>query len=229
VVVPPDLLWYVVDQDQVDRDWGEEQVPRRRTWEPPFNPQRQLMLQAHRWVSWVRLPEWLPSREFKFGPFLGMTGLPVQVHPTFLVGDWVVAERVRVARGEYIDRPLRVDVPVRRATHDRFELAEEPDAPRHTRGVKIDFGVPAEGKQPGTVLVDFSGGKVTHERHRAGMKPVWITDSVQMEALFLSPDGCLVARSGADDVNDDTRSSRVTDYRARIEQLRKANAKGNRR
>jgi hypothetical protein len=100
VVVPPELVYYAVDQKElagVNRYKGIH----RDAW---LNKDR-AALQIHRWLE-------------TFSPKLDRTReLPV--------GEWVVAERVIAHRGEYVGFPQRIEFPYWRTTQEQFVLARE--------------------------------------------------------------------------------------------------------
>ena len=78
------------------------------------------------------------------------------------VGEWVVAERLLVYRGEYISRRLKCEVPEWKATREEFILASE----SATTARKKETGITVDFNQAGNdaILVDFEGGEVAVDR-----------------------------------------------------------------
>jgi hypothetical protein len=131
------------------------------------------------------------------------------------IGEWLVAERVPVARGEYLGRHQYVQVPVWKPEHEAFVLMSiDPRSrdPRYTY-------VPADFSQPdGTdlVLVDFDGGEAKYDRPGKSA----VSDKAAMEVLVMSPDGRLLVHDSAADVKSDERKKRLDAYRTRIKDVK---------
>jgi hypothetical protein len=193
--MPPDVAYYAVDQMELEG--------RRNYKGPNWSPRPgQVVLQAHRWVDHVRV---------------GTVDMPV--------GEWVVAERFGVYRGEHVGRALPVEVPVWQPTREKFVLASTPPkrGERAPAGVEVDFGYASRDRTPTeAVLVDFEGGFV---RHASGGRRV--DDSYAPQALLLNPDGKLVLLRGDQGARDRERRERLGAYRARVEEVKgKAPASG---
>src|SRR5262249_28880065 len=140
-------------------------------WRDHFSRDKYVFLQAHRWLDKALLRK-------------GRNPL--------LVGEWVVAERFPVARGEYVGRAERVEVPVWRFTREEFEVASGPDK-RHP-GIPVEFRENAEGDIPEAILVDFRSESHSHIKAaeggaRAAPRPV--SDAAAVEVLLLTPEGHL--------------------------------------
>src|SRR5262249_32132479 len=86
VVVPPELYIYGVDQKRAEKDSYKFLYS-----ETPRNPDRQAIVQIHKWVDET--------------PVAGEAG-------SYTVADWVVGERVPVNKGEYVGREGKTDVPI---------------------------------------------------------------------------------------------------------------------
>jgi hypothetical protein len=197
VVVPPENYFYAVDQKELDKDYRGQNNAYR------IDKERQVAFQLHKWL--YNMP--LPNDEKQIAE----------------IGEWVVAERVPVARGEYMGRHQFVQVPVWKADHEAFVLMSDPRNrdPRTNTLVPVDFSQP-DGTD--LVLVDFAGGEAKYER--AGKSPV--ADKAATEVLVMSPDGKLLAHDSASDVKNDDRKKRLEAYRTRVKDVRsgKANDKG---
>jgi hypothetical protein len=208
VVAPPELLYYAVDQRELEgRNYDLRKGPNYRVTTPDKD---RTFLQIHKWLEVVRTGE-----------------LPL------LVGDWAVAERVPVYRGEYVPRQVRAEVPVWRYTRESFVIAGDPD-PRQTRrlgpGIDVNFG---HDRPDGVeaAVVDFEGGSQSHERvlgRTADDKPITrkVVDDSATEVLLLSPDGKLLAHDSAHDVNDKDRKGKLDRYRKRVSEVKNGKARG---
>ena len=168
-------------------------------WKPNPKPD-QVVFQFHRWVETVSLSR----KESDVVP----------------VGDWAVADRVFVSRGEYVGQKVRVDLPIWKYSQNTFILpVEEQKATRFSRkqsttGIDVDFGFDSSSLD--TILVDFEGGRV--------FGPSKMNDTCRTEVLMLSPDGKLLARNSAKDSTDENRSGRRNAVLERIEKIRKGEA-----
>jgi hypothetical protein len=146
--------------------------------------------------------------------------IPVQIHQLVQrstledgkeVGDWVVAERLFLGRGDIIARPhLDVEVPVWNPIANAFELGsmERTKKVRNPKKViPVDFG-----DETSPVLVDFRGGKI---------------DEGNIEVLVLNGDGHLMVRHSYEDSDHDSqlgheRAERYEAWRARLVSIRDA-------
>jgi hypothetical protein len=199
VAVPPDMVYYAVDQKALE--------PRRRG--PHYFElvrDNQTVLQAHRWVDAMPIPG--------------------SKYP-LLVGEWTVAERMPVFRGEYVGRKERVEVPVWRFTREQFVIAADITTSKRRPGIAVDFGYGRSDRSPPeAILVDFTGGPRPQSYERAvrpgSARTRPVTDTAATEVLLLTPDGKLLARSGADDVIDGERITRLRRVRRDIEDVKKA-------
>ncbi len=215
--VPNDLHYYAVDQKALDAkepkpaaEPGKEKEPKLPS--PPLQP-NQTALQIHRWVDYLH-----PKNRID---------LPV--------GDWVIAERAVVGRGEPIG-PQRVEVPYWRTTQDRFTLATDvpPPKPGYPPRLPPSVDVPfvPEGEAP--VVVDFRGGDVTYQRTHPKTddsaapadRPPAIQDKAPLEVLLLTPDGKLLAHDSANDVPDPVRVKRLQEVRDWIKDVKNSKAGG---
>ena len=147
VSVPPELCYYVVDQKHVKDDNAPWQVATPKPgsslfdmWIEPTDRDRKAAFQFQRWVEATPM---YPGGE------------PVPV------GDWAVADRVFVVRGEYVGQKVWVDLPVWKYTQDSFVLPAK-DQRKRVRG-KLPTGVLVNFKPDDPdrdmILVDFEGGR----------------------------------------------------------------------
>jgi hypothetical protein len=148
--------------------------------------------------------------------------IPVQIHQLVQnstvedgqeVGDWVVAERLFLGRGDLIARRnLDVEVPVWDRKANAFELGELNRSKKNRnpkKAIPVDFG---DDTSP--VLVDFRGGKI---------------DEGNIEVLIMNGDGHLMVRHSYEDSDPESpvgteRAHRYETWRTRLEAFRNAAA-----
>lgn len=200
VVVPPELYYYVVDEKpanmntlRLSREMPRESA-RYNMWAANAHAD-QVVLQFHRWVE--------------------STPISRRDDAVFPVGDWAIADRVFVARGENIGRKVRVDLPIWKYVQNAFVLPveEQKGVPLRKRatGIDVDFG--QDNPDNETILVDFEGGRVLSQSPK-------IDDKYRLEVLMLSPDGKLLARNNAVDTEDEERQKRRQEALDRIKSIR---------
>jgi hypothetical protein len=197
--IPHEHFLYAVDQHTLD-EWEKPQ-PKKG---PPPTPEKyrvakdQTVFQIHQWT--------------KMGRDIKRNGFP------YTIGDWAIAERVLVRRGEAIGEKAFVQVPFWNKDKDTFEIPPKMNDPFVKKGDTIpgllmDFK--EDGQRP--VLVDFAGGK----RYKANNT---LEEETAVEALILTPDGKLTvlnSRADADAIQEEpaiqiSRQDRVTSARRRF-------------
>ncbi len=168
----------------------------------------QLIMQAHRWIETM----------------LTNTGAPLYL------GEWSVAERFPVYRGEYVGRKVKVELPAWRYTREEFVLTVEAASGKKGKqqpGIGVDFGYGRLGtSQPEAILVDFDPGKGHAHVRGTDKKAPTVADHAAPEALLLSPDGELLLLEGARDAKDAKRVERVEKVRDRISEVKDGDKKG---
>jgi hypothetical protein len=204
VSVPPETLYYAVDETKLmskdDRAVARKlsQLSAQFKLLSERQSSDQVAFQLHRWVEKTTIKS-----------------------DEVLVGDWVIADRVLVSRGEYIGRKVRVDVPVWLYTRNAFILPTE-EKPRKkgaggsknlSTGVEVDFS--NDAPENNAILVDFEGGAV--------QTPV--RDEAAVQVLMLAPDGKLLVRNSVTDANDQDRTARRTEVFKRIQETREGRGK----
>jgi hypothetical protein len=210
VVVPPDQYIYAVDQRDVE--------PKLKGYQTPPSP-NEAVLQIHRWVD-----KYYPTKNSK---------------DIRRVGEWLVAARMLIERGEYIQNPAYpTKVPVKKLEKLEHELDVNRGLPplsvRRRQDAKeympVPFGIDASGRSP--ILVDFDGGSVYYTKtilpkgEDAKPQTSRIRDDVGTEVLIMRPDGTMIARNSATDAELPERTERYKTYLDRIEKL-KDGKKGN--
>jgi hypothetical protein len=197
VQVPPELYYYAIDLKT--QGSKEEQ---RALWNAPNPNTNQLPVQAHRWVANL-----YPEQGSSAG---------------FSVGDWCIAERTLVTRGEYLGHKENVEVPIWDVGAERFGLATYKKGRRDNKNTVPVFFGPED--QPDSLVVDFHSGPVDYNKF-VGMeedKPQYklIHDKAPAELLILSADGKLSVHHGDADMNDDDRKAREEAWKKRIEEIK---------
>ena len=177
--VPDDLHFYAVDEKALK--------PNPREYKG-INSQKlpdaeQAVIQAHRWL------DTLVQRAGSDTP---------------PVGDWVIAERLFVYRGESLAKDAVVKVPIWVPAKRGFVF------PPSKEGIKVAFGTDNINKVP--LLVDFEGGPKQPVSYAPrvvqgpeGPKPTttkMFEETVKAELLLFSPSGKLLVRKSQVDEND---------------------------
>jgi hypothetical protein len=196
VYMPTDYAFYFVDQWPLSTEKKnlrgvnpKSTIETRRTVEIPGYPNQLIPVQIHQLVQNSSADE-------------GRT-----------VGDWVVAERLFLGRGEMITRRnLEVEVPVWERMANAFRLGEfipttKGKTARWRKAIPVDFGDEAS-----PVLADFRGGKL---------------DEGNVEILVFNGDGRLMVRNSYEDADPESaigaeRAQRYEAWRTRLESVRNA-------
>lgn len=199
VSVPPELRYYVVDEKQGSTRNDRNAIPvesaQAELWRD--NPKSdQVVMQFQRWVESTQ-------RSRKDSDLVS-------------VGEWAVADRVLVSRGEYVGRKVKVDLPIWVYTRNAFILPVENQKERARNrkvktGIDVDFG--QENPDSNMILIDFEGGKVSSTTAK-------LVDNSVMEVLMLGPDGKLLARNNMKDTNDEERKKNREEVMKRIQDVR---------
>ncbi|MFQ3592722.1 MAG: hypothetical protein SNJ82_05955 [Gemmataceae bacterium] len=203
VHLEPELFFYAVDQKAIE----QADNPRVR-YEGPYARSEirsnMLVMQSHLWLRNTKLSN----------------GADV------IVGEWTMAERFPVFRGEYVGRTERVKVPVWSYTRESFQF---PKDHKKLDGIEVHFGYKAPGPQPEPILVDFQRGNTTYDyitnRSEEKIESAKVSDNSNANALILNPDGRLVLLEGGNDLEDKERTERVNAIRARIKEVEKGTSR----
>jgi hypothetical protein len=202
VAMPQELHYYAVDMKV------QEKVENSKNHDfSNYLPADQIA--AHNQVP-VQIQRWLETL-YDMNPNSKSSNLG------FPVGDWVIADRTLLTRGEYIGRTADTEVPIWDPGHDVFTLANfRRYGPRSRNNLKVPvFFGQSVGPDPGPedpILVDFRGGtQMVYERYQGlddnsnpQYKPIKDPStstgpSPALEVLLLSPDGKLVLHDGIAD------------------------------
>jgi hypothetical protein len=193
VTVPPEFQYYAVDQKEVEPAYSGIHA------RDSVHSDQQTAFQIHRWLEDA-------NREGK-GDW---------------VGEWTVAERVIVSKGEFIGRTELVQVPIWQRALEAFVLAVPP---ADTPGMrKRDIGIPVDFRlaNDDAVLVDFEGGPQHFKRtakHGDRSEALKIDDRITQEVLLVSSEGRVTARNSATDAYNAERVNRLTQWRQRMRDI----------
>jgi hypothetical protein len=158
---------------------------------------------------------------------------PVQIHrwikdfktqeTTHFVGDWAIAERALVRRGDPLGHTLLVEVPEWNVRQGKFTMAMSTPGPKQKPipFVAVNF-MPDE--TPAPLLVDFQGG--THDKYRPQKTATSLgtVDHAATELLILDESGKLLLRNSNDDSTDAERRKRYEHWGHRLDVLREGSA-----
>jgi hypothetical protein len=207
VAVPPELAYYAADQKELEKNYKGPTVG-------PMNPATDTVLQIHRWLDEVMIK--------------GMGGDP------WLIGEWAVADRVIASRGEYVDRTVRIELPVWSYQQNTFVIGTDHTNKRAKQhGIDVDF----KNHQPGrrkqeslqTILIDFEGGRQTYKMTQRvdedNVREVPVSDVSGTDVLLMDPNGNLLGHNSAVDSEDPERIHRREEVLARVERVKNKGAK----
>jgi hypothetical protein len=205
VRVPPELYYYAVDlKTQGNRE------EKKQLWNAPWPGPNQVAAQIHEWLEAYVPPEHLDAKR----------------HSYAAVGDWVIAPRALLTRGEYLGVTVRVAVPIWNIIGEHFDLA--PSADSRTRMLPVFFGIGQQNGPREPLLVDFTGGPVRYDRsagtdeERRQPKYTEVRDTLPVEMLILSADGKLSLRNSQLDLNDIDRANRYQAWKERLDEINAA-------
>jgi hypothetical protein len=206
VTMPPETVYYAIDEKKISpeekqKHKSDKNSPLYDMWnaqEPPRD--HYAVFQLHRWLEKTSVGG---AESF--------------------IGDWAIADRVFVARGEFVGRTVKVDLPVWKFAQDSYVLPAEDQSQKGRRkgrvrsGVEVNFG--QGNAESETILLDFEGGNVSIREPR-------LSDTSAIEVLMLSPDGKLLARNSDKDAKDKERKDRRAKAQKRIQEIRAGKAGG---
>jgi hypothetical protein len=167
ITIPEEHFLYCVDQHQLD-EFGKVKDPKEKA--PKVDPfllkPGEITFQIHHWTTTAR----------------------GEKNSVLSIGDWAIAERVKVRRGDSIGARSLVKVPAWYKHKDGFEVPQHaeqvPGKPKEfvqKPGFYMDFKTDAE--RP--VLVDFAGGKLVKS------KDALVDEEVAVDAVIIDPSGRL--------------------------------------
>jgi hypothetical protein len=218
ITIPGEYHLYALDQKTLD-DWAKPPQDKDKKKKDTFDTK------VHRERTTFQIHQWVPDRQV------------FELRETAILGDWIVAERISVARGEQIGVNVLVQAPVWKELKNAFDLVYYVEKEKvkgktvvkdYKVGMRIDMKKeiidpktrkPVDEGYP--VLIDFVGGK------RAKPNSNELDEESAVEALILMPDGRLRVHNSRADTDPprpnedakDERKVRVEHARQRIEEL----------
>jgi hypothetical protein len=197
LTVPPEVEYYAVDQKELDRNYKGLNADKSVG-------NNETTLQIHRWLDAVQIR--------------GMGPDPL------LIGEWAVADRVIVARGEYVDRIVHIELPVWSYTQNTFVIAtDQTRRSRSQHGFDVPFSHGYANKQE-TILIDFEGGrqdyKGTLKVDEDSTREVSVRDSSATDVLLMDPEGRLLGHNSAVDSVNPERQHRREQVQARVDRVK---------
>jgi hypothetical protein len=205
VHVPYGVQYYAADEAALDTKWkSSKTITPGADKSLPSDNREKVAIQIHQWF-----PEVEPFR-----------------HKNIKLGDWLVAERLLVQRGDFIAKDqVPTLVPEWSAEKEKFHLATTLATKgfRKRKDVLVDFSTKTENGLPPALLVDIHGGK---QMRNIGKRP-GVLDNAAAEILVLTPEGDLVVRNSRQDSSADNpvgkeRIDRLEAYKARVKKLKEA-------
>lgn len=194
IKIPDEYQLYAVDQQILD-DWAADKVDKKG----PPNLKDRTTFQIHQWVKTTR-----------------------DETDDYVIGDWAIAERLLVARGDHIGYQAPVQVPVWRLLKNSFEMPhtikDKKDKKKDKPGIIIKLSRSTDDKQSDPpVLVDFVGGR---KFKSSGA----FEEEAAVDALVVESDGSLRvlnSRIDSDPANASAkeRQQRVTNARRRADEF----------
>ena len=188
ITIPGEYYLYAVNQQPAFKvnDGGAWEAPKEKD---AYKPEH-VAVQIHRWVDEVRRDQ--------------------------AIGDWCIAERIYLRRGDPVGKVVNVEVPTWNSEENRFQLGKgvadngpapknapppvirkgpvmiAPPAPGGAAGIPVNFAVTT----PPPVLVDFDGGK-RELRVLVNGIPTGppVRDEAASNLLILRADGTLIVRN----------------------------------
>ncbi len=190
VNVPADFHYYAVDMKELQP---------REYFRYPLPNKDQVALQLERWVD-------------VFEPPGSRTNVPV--------GDWAVADRILVNRGEFVGGKYDIELPIWDSFEEQFLVYTNPSERRRRAAQRV--AVPfTESDSESPILVDFSGGTISFTKPEE-RRPVE-DKGMPREVLFLSPEGRLVVRNSLVDAKDAEREKHLQEYQTRLREAKDTN------
>jgi hypothetical protein len=197
LTVPPEVDYYAVDQKELERNYKG-----LNAYVTPGN--NETTLQIHRWLDAVMIR--------------GMGSDPL------LIGEWAVADRVIVARGEYVDRTVHIELPVWSFTQNAFVIAtDQTGRSKSQHGFDIPFSHGNAVKNE-TILIDFEGGRQDYKASlkvdEDNFKEVSARDTSATDVLLMDPEGRLLGHNSIMDAVDPERVHRREQVQARVARVK---------
>lgn len=197
ITIPQEYFLYAVDQQLVDDTLQDKADNKKPTPLKAGEIASQTTFQIHQWVD--RRNDLVAAAE------------------PYVIGDWVIAEKLAVKRGEPIGKSAVVQVPVWNKLRDTFEVPQvKHPQDKNKKGAPTGAHVSLTVGDKAPILIDFTGGKRLN-------KSSLLDEETAIDALVLMPDGKLKVFNSreASDASPYARErqDRVVENRRRVERL----------
>src|SRR5262249_18404446 len=139
------------------------------------------------------------------------------------VGDWVIAPRLLIERGEYVKKNNLSLVPVKHLNSFKHELDSRPAS---KAGDRNKFSLPVHFGDD-SILVDFEGGSISYTKTEVVGETTTtkrVEDRAATELLILKPDGRMIAHKNLADEADAKRKERYEAVLKRNDELKAGGA-----
>lgn len=189
ITIPQEYNFYAVDQNQLNQS-----EPRSAFPAPYPRQQDSVPFQIHRWFD---------------------RGEDAVTGTKYNLGEWAIAERVPVRRGEYIGQvDLVTKLPVWNPLTNFFEavystVVDSKKRQSQQLGIPLSF----RASNPPPLLVDFTGGKRIRDIPKSATQVQSIPDESAFDALILTTEGQLVVRNSRVDSDTSTLEGSERNYR----------------
>ncbi|HEV3238361.1 MAG TPA: hypothetical protein VGZ25_15325, partial [Gemmataceae bacterium] len=211
--LPEEVQYFAIDLKNVDwkyKDKEGNEKPVASNFRGAFEAdpsKNEAVIHIQRWLSETNL-----------------TGKANQPIPA-TVGDWVMGGRIRVFRGEYLGQSVKQKVVIWSSTDEDFILAADPTRRGSDKSI-IDVSFAAENAPEDAILVDIGGGRLSYKRISAlpkdeDEKPETktVNDVAPTELLIMTPEGRLVVRDSAVDLENNDAKERYVKWVERIQEI----------
>jgi hypothetical protein len=211
--LPEEVQYFAIDLKNVDwkyKDKEGNEKPVASNFRGAFEAdpsKNEAVIHIQRWLSNTNLT--------------GKANQPIEA----TVGDWVMGGRIRVYRGEYLGQSVKQKVVIWSSTDEDFILAADPTRRGSDKSI-IDVSFAAENAPEDAILVDIGGGRLSYKRisalpkdedEKPEFKPV--NDVAPTELLIMTPEGRLVVRDSAVDLENNDAKERYVKWVERIQEI----------
>jgi hypothetical protein len=219
-----DVPSYLSDKKELESEWtpvGHTLCVPEEIQYYAFNNKRAGAVQPQNNQAVLQIHRWLPT----------VNVTPKSSHAIELpVGEWLVAERALVYKGENIGQAHPLKVPVWRYNQSAFQLATNPTAPTRDRHM---MDVPFSGYRGDAVLIDFTGGEASYKKaprakdDASDPVAVEVKEKASPELVILTAEGKLIVRDYDTDSNPLTpegkeRKERFDQWKERVKKIEEA-------
>lgn len=166
ITIPYDYFLYAVDQKQLD-EWMKDVKKSDIKL-----PKEATPFQVHQWADELR---------------------DEGTNQKYQIGDWAIAGRQIVHKGDHIGVVAQIPVPVWNKDKQAFDINTVKGNKKKGEPDKLGVKVRLKPESEAPILVDFSGGR------RMRPNNIGVEEETAVDALILTPDGKLRLQNSRDD------------------------------